>query len=487
MGIVQRFERKLQGAVGDVFARVFGGGVVPQEVEAALQQEAADRMQPLDGGHLLVPNSYVITINSSDHAELAAERDLTDKAFSRHLQDYIRDQGWQTYGDVVVRFEASPTLHTGQFRASGSVDPDVGRSPLAAGKAPAPVEKPKPVQSPPVKSPVPVTSSAPGQRPPRPSANPMSTSGAGHMTQNPGYDPQRDPADGSRPDPRARNGNDPRAYGPDQGNRNGAPYGAAGYGAPAAGAPVHGEQYEQPAYGQPGYEQQGYDEQRAYGQQAYGQPGYEQPGYEQRGYEQRGYDEQQAYGQQAYSEPGYDQQAYGQPGYEQPAYGQPGYEQQGYEQQGYDQQAYGQQPYAEPAGNQAPAYDYPPQSGYQQSGGYPTAGYPQQSSYGYDDASYGAGQGLSATLQLEDGSGRYFQLREGQNIIGRGQDAQFRLPDTGVSRRHVEIRWDGRVAMLSDLGSTNGTTVNGAPVRDWQLADGDVIRAGHSEILVRIV
>ena len=94
---------------------------------------------------------------------------------------------------------------------------------------------------------------------------------------------------------------------------------------------------------------------------------------------------------------------------------------------------------------------------------------------------------MSATLQLEDGSGRYFQLREGQNIIGRGQDAQFRLPDTGVSRRHVEIRWDGRVAMLSDLGSTNGTTVNGAPVQDWQLADGDVIRAGHSEILVRIV
>ncbi|NLG56169.1 MAG: FHA domain-containing protein, partial [Rhodococcus sp.] len=58
---------------------------------------------------------------------------------------------------------------------------------------------------------------------------------------------------------------------------------------------------------------------------------------------------------------------------------------------------------------------------------------------------------------------------------------------TGVSRRHIDIRWDGQVAMLSDLGSTNGTTVNGAPVQDWQLADGDIIRAGHSEILVRIV
>jgi pSer/pThr/pTyr-binding forkhead associated (FHA) protein len=89
-------------------------------------------------------------------------------------------------------------------------------------------------------------------------------------------------------------------------------------------------------------------------------------------------------------------------------------------------------------------------------------------------------------LQLDDGSGRTYQLREGANIIGRGQDAQFRLPDTGVSRRHLEIRWDGRVALLSDLNSTNGTTVNNAPVQEWQLADGDVIRLGHSEIVVHI-
>ena len=53
-------------------------------------------------------------------------------------------------------------------------------------------------------------------------------------------------------------------------------------------------------------------------------------------------------------------------------------------------------------------------------------------------------------------------------------------------RRHLEIRWDGQVALLSDLNSTNGTTVNNAPVQEWQLADGDVIRLGHSEIVVRV-
>ena len=127
--------------------------------------------------------------------------------------------------------------------------------------------------------------------------------------------------------------------------------------------------------------------------------------------------------------------------------------------------------YAEPAGG---GYDYGPPAGA------PGGGYA-----GYGQADYPPG-GATVTLQLDDGSGRTYQLREGANVIGRGQDAQFRLPDTGVSRRHLEIRWDGQVALLADLNSTNGTTVNNAPVQEWQLADGDVIRLGHSEIIVRV-
>ena len=88
-------------------------------------------------------------------------------------------------------------------------------------------------------------------------------------------------------------------------------------------------------------------------------------------------------------------------------------------------------------------------------------------------------------LTLDDGSNRTYQLLEGGNVIGRGQDSNFRLPDTGVSRRHLEITWNGQHATLSDLGSTNGTTVNGNPVQTWQLVDGDVIRIGHSTLVFR--
>ncbi|WP_410647277.1 DUF3662 and FHA domain-containing protein [Amycolatopsis sp. cmx-4-54] len=270
-----------------------------------------------------------------------------------------------------------------------------------------------------------------------------------------------------------------------------------------------------PAMSQPpGYGQ--YDQGDPYGQQGqygYGQQaGQQQPGYDQGygGQQQGGYD--QGYGGGA-QQPGYDQYggAQQQPGYDQ-GYGgaqQPGYDQYGGQQQpGYDQ-GYGgaQQPGYDQYGGaqQQPGYDQgyggAQQPGYDQYGGQPQqGGYDQygggQQQYGQPAADpyaqgggYGgqpaAGRQLAASLQLDDGSNRSYSLKQGGNVVGRGQDADFRLPDTGVSRRHLEITWDGQSATLADIGSTNGTTVNGTPVQTWQLADGDVIRVGHSSLVFR--
>lgn len=128
---------------------------------------------------------------------------------------------------------------------------------------------------------------------------------------------------------------------------------------------------------------------------------------------------------------------------------------------------------------QAPASNYPvsTRSGSQNAGWGGPSDAPTQITQGRTS--------LTVTLHLEDGSGRTFRLQRGSNLLGRGQDAAFRLPDTGVSRQHADVRFDGREAVLTDLGSTNGTTVNGGPVQDWQLADGDTICVGHSEITVR--
>ncbi|WP_426707103.1 DUF3662 and FHA domain-containing protein [Corynebacterium auriscanis] len=92
---------------------------------------------------------------------------------------------------------------------------------------------------------------------------------------------------------------------------------------------------------------------------------------------------------------------------------------------------------------------------------------------------------MRVILHLRDGSDRKYWLQEGSNIIGRGNGVDLRIPDTGVSRQHADIVWDGYDAVLTDLNSTNGTTVNDTPVENWLLADGDLIVVGHSEILVR--
>src|ERR1700727_3472017 len=124
-GLVQRIERRLELTVGDAFARVFGGSIVPQEVEALLRREAADGVRSLQGNRLLAPNQYIITLGDHDFEKVSADRDLTANAFARYLADFIDEQGWQTYGEVVVQFERSSNLHTGQFRARGAVNPDV--------------------------------------------------------------------------------------------------------------------------------------------------------------------------------------------------------------------------------------------------------------------------------------------------------------------------------------------------------------------------
>ncbi len=89
-----------------------------------LHREADSGVRELAGGRILAPNDYVITLSVADYQKVSADPDLTSATFARHLEGYIHEQGWQTYGDVVVRFEQSANLHTGQFRARGAVNPD---------------------------------------------------------------------------------------------------------------------------------------------------------------------------------------------------------------------------------------------------------------------------------------------------------------------------------------------------------------------------
>jgi hypothetical protein len=86
-------------------------------------------------------------------------------------------------------------------------------------------------------------------------------------------------------------------------------------------------------------------------------------------------------------------------------------------------------------------------------------------------------------LLLVDQTNQHFDLRPGSNVVGRGVESDLQLLDQGVSRRHLDIQFDGTRATIYDLGSTNGTSVNGHEVGSHVLRHGDVIRVGHTRLV----
>jgi hypothetical protein len=84
---------------------------------------------------------------------------------------------------------------------------------------------------------------------------------------------------------------------------------------------------------------------------------------------------------------------------------------------------------------------------------------------------------------LVEPSGARHRLRE-EHVIGRTKHADICVPSPQVARAHAEVFADGGRYWITDLGSTNGTIVNGKPLGSarHQLTDGDVIRVGNVEL-----
>ena len=89
-----------------------------------------------------------------------------------------------------------------------------------------------------------------------------------------------------------------------------------------------------------------------------------------------------------------------------------------------------------------------------------------------------------AVLEVE---GRRLVLTQARTVVGRGSDADVTIGDSGSSRKHVEILWDGERAMMRDLGSTNGTKVDGQKVREAALVSDTVLTIGRTDLIFRVV
>jgi predicted component of type VI protein secretion system len=93
---------------------------------------------------------------------------------------------------------------------------------------------------------------------------------------------------------------------------------------------------------------------------------------------------------------------------------------------------------------------------------------------------------VTLVMVKADGSMKEIPIDREVVTIGRDDGMKLRIPVSSVSRRHCELRVTSTGVLIKDLGSSNGTFVNGHKVRDEELEAGDLVGVGPVVFVVRI-
>jgi hypothetical protein len=128
MGMLQRFENRLEQAVSGAFAKAFRSAVQPVELAAALQREVDNSAQILSRNRRLVPNTFQIELSQLDHDRLVPyEQTLTTELVDL-LREHAEDQHYVFAGPVSIDFDRADDLVTGRFRVRSRAAAQVSSS-----------------------------------------------------------------------------------------------------------------------------------------------------------------------------------------------------------------------------------------------------------------------------------------------------------------------------------------------------------------------
>ena len=136
MGIFERFEKKVEGAVNGVFARAFKGDVQPVEIAARLQRELDAEAKLMSRDKRLVPNDFVVGLSQHDHDKLAPYGKTLTAELAGELRTHATNMGYVFNGPIRIHLELDPGLPIGRFTvesdAVAGVDADSGEVNTAA-------------------------------------------------------------------------------------------------------------------------------------------------------------------------------------------------------------------------------------------------------------------------------------------------------------------------------------------------------------------
>jgi hypothetical protein len=115
MGIFERFEKKVEGAVNGVFARAFKGDVQPVEIAARLQRELDTEAKLMSRDTRLVPNDFVVGLSQHDHDKLVPYGKTLTAELAGELKTHATNMGYVFNGPVRIHLELDPALPVGRF------------------------------------------------------------------------------------------------------------------------------------------------------------------------------------------------------------------------------------------------------------------------------------------------------------------------------------------------------------------------------------
>lgn len=120
MGVFDRIERRIEGAVNGVFARAFKGDVQPVEIAARLQRELDSEAKLMSRDRRLVPNEFVVRLSRHDYDRLAPYGKTLMNELLPELKEHARSMGYVFNGPIMIHLELDESLPTGRFTVNSS-------------------------------------------------------------------------------------------------------------------------------------------------------------------------------------------------------------------------------------------------------------------------------------------------------------------------------------------------------------------------------
>ncbi|MFE9459846.1 FhaA domain-containing protein [Streptomyces californicus] len=140
MGVMKRFEQRLEGLVNGTFAKVFKSEVQPVEIAGALQRECDNNATIWNRERTVVPNDFIVELSTPDYERLSPYSGQLGDELSGLVRDYAKQQRYTFMGPIKVHLEKADDLDTGLYRvrsrtlaSSTSQQDQAGHQPAAPG------------------------------------------------------------------------------------------------------------------------------------------------------------------------------------------------------------------------------------------------------------------------------------------------------------------------------------------------------------------